>query len=265
LVAILAAVFSEHPPAPSQCNPFAGWRVLSKHYSSLFLMKHFLLLLSSGLLLTGSASAQIGLRVGGNLLGFSNSGRLDGTTSVNTSTRLGYQVGVYYQAALSKRFSVVPEIQFSREQQRVTETSSPFLADASFNSDYRLNLSYLDVPVLLRASLGPVYLEAGPQLSVLVGGRGTGESTYYSWGAGTVHRNIDQAATDRYHRVDAGFCLGVGVKLPAGFGLNVRAYQGLKQFDTDYSNDSVTPIPYWSSKEYRQTLQASLTYQLAAR
>jgi hypothetical protein len=230
-----------------------------------FLMKRFLLLLSSSLLLTGSASAQLGLRAGGNVLRFSNSNQQLGATEVENSTRLGYQVGVYYQVTLNKRLSLVPEVQFSREQQRVTEMNSPLLADASYESDYRLNLSYLNVPVLLRAALGPVYLEAGPQLSVLVGGRGTGESAFYTWGTGTVHRDIDQAATDRYHRVDVGFCLGVGVKLPAGLGLNVRAYQGLTQFDTEYNKDAVTPIPYWSSKEYRQTLQASLTYQLASR
>lgn len=225
-------------------------------------MKRFLLLLSSGLLLTGSASAQIGLRAGGNLLNFTKSDKLVGAGDVENSTRPGYQVGVYYQVALGKRFSVVPEVQFSREQQRVAETSSPSLADASYASEYRLSLSYLNVPVLLRAALGPVYLEAGPQLSVLVGGRGVGESSYYAWGAGTTHRDIDQAATDRYHRVDAGFCLGVGVKLPAGLGLNVRAYQGLTQLNTTYSNDSVAPIPYSGNKQYRQTLQASLTYQL---
>jgi hypothetical protein len=229
-------------------------------------MKRFLLLLTGGLLFTGSASAQFGLRAGGNLLGFSKSDKLVGAASVQSHARPGYQVGVYYEAALSKRFSVVPEVQFSREQQRVTETSSASLIDASYTSEYRLNLSYLSVPVLLRVALGPVYLEAGPQLSVLVGGRGTGQTEGNSWGGGGYSRStIDQAATDRYNRLDAGFCLGVGVKLPAGLGLNVRAYQGLKQLNTNYTNDSRTPIPYSGNKEYRQTLQAALTYQLAAR
>lgn len=181
---------------------------------------------------------------------------------MKNQAQLGYQLGVYYEAALSKRFFLMPEVQFSREQQRVTETSSTSLADASYTSEYRVNLSYVNVPVLLRAALGPVYLEAGPQLSVLVGGRGTGQTEGYSWGGGYTRSLIDQAATDRYHRLDAGFCLGVGVKLPAGLGLNVRAYQGLRQLNTDRTNDSRTPIPYSGNKEYRQTLQASLTYQL---
>lgn len=228
-------------------------------------MKRFLLLVTGGLLLTGSASAQLGLRAGGNLLSFSKSGQVVGAASVQSHARPGYQVGVYYEAALSKRFSVVPEVQFSREQQRITETSSASLADASYISEYRLNLSYLSVPVLLRAALGSVYLEAGPQLSVLVGGRGTGQTEGYSWGGGYSSSTIDQAATDRYHRLDAGVCLGVGLKLPAGLGLNVRAYQGLKQLNTNYTNDSSTPIPYSGNKEYRQTLQVALTYQLAAR
>ena len=227
-------------------------------------MKQLLFWLSSGLLLTGAAHAQAGLRAGGNLLSFRMSNQLPGAPSVKHRTQLGYQVGLYYQAALSKRFSVVPEVQFSREQQRVTLDSN-VLIDANSYSDYRLSLSYLNVPVLLRVALGPAYLEAGPQVSWLVGGRGTGDTSGYTWGTGTYVRAIDQAATDRYHRFDAGFCLGVGVRLPAGLGVSLCAYQGLRQLNTDYTNSPGTPIPYSGSKEYCQTLQASLTYQLAAR
>lgn len=225
-------------------------------------MKRFLLLLSSGLLLTSSAFAQAGLRVGGSLLGFRSPDQLPGAESVERKAQVGYQVGGYYQVGLGKYFSVVPELQFSREQQRVIETSSYLLADTGFASDYRVSLSYLNVPVLLRAALGPVYLEAGPQVSLLVGGRETGQTESYYWGGGTSRRPIDYAATNSYHRFDAGFCLGVGVKLPAGLGLNLRAYQGMRQLNT---YDPGTPLPVLGTDRYRKTLQASLTYQLAAR
>jgi hypothetical protein len=229
-------------------------------------MKRFLLLLSGGLLLTSSAFAQAGLRVGGGLMRHSAPTHSLGAGDVQHKARVGYEVGVYYQIPLSQRFSIVPEVQFSREQLRITETSSPSLADFNYTSDCRVNLSYLNVPVLLRAALGPVYLEAGPQVSLLIGGRGTGESVYYSWTASTVRRDINQTVTDRYQRFDAGFCLGVGAKLPAGLGLNLRAYQGLKQLNTGYIyTPGIAPIPYSGNKEYRQTLQLALTYQLAAR
>jgi hypothetical protein len=80
-----------------------------------------------------------------------------------------------YVQALTKRLSLVPEVQFSREQQAVYRDggSSSF----SYHSVYDLRLSYLNVPILLRMALGPVYLEAGPQVSLLVGGSGTGTTS----------------------------------------------------------------------------------------
>nr|GFD09239.1 hypothetical protein [Tanacetum cinerariifolium] len=68
-------------------------------------------------------------------------------------------------------------------------------------------------------------------------------------------------ATERYQRLDAGACVGVGVQLPAGIGLSVRAYQGLVSMDRPASYLGET-IPGSSSKAYRQTVQGSLTYQL---
>ncbi|RZK61454.1 MAG: PorT family protein [Hymenobacter sp.] len=210
----------------------------------------YLLFLGSSLLLASPAHAQLGWRVGGNLLRI-------GSDSLTTSSRVGYQVGVFYQVPLTERLSLVPEVQLSRERVHVRsgESSSVQLA-------YQLGFYYLNLPVLARLALGPVYLEAGPQLSWLVGGRGEGDVTY----RGTVTGRIDQAATERYRRFDAGACLGIGVKLPANFGLSVRAYQGLGSMlrqDTYPYPDAA--IPYaGSGSQHRQTLQASLTYQLAA-
>ncbi|RZJ93292.1 MAG: hypothetical protein EOO60_04940, partial [Hymenobacter sp.] len=128
-------------------------------------------------------------------------------------------------------------------------------------SDYDLNLSYLNLPVLLRMALGPVYLEAGPQASLLIGGRGQGTTKGTLLNKGMYTRPIDQAATDRYTRLDAGFCLGVGARLPAGLGVSLRAYQGLAQLNR--GNESTpTSIPYSGNYEYRQVFSASLTYQV---
>lgn len=71
---------------------------------------------------------------------------------------------------LSKRLSLVPEVQFSRERVRLTTRDNNFTIPEYFGrTDSRLSMSYLVVPVLLRASFGPVYVEAGPQAYVLLG------------------------------------------------------------------------------------------------
>lgn len=221
-----------------------------------------LFLLLAGLLLTLSAHAQLGLRVGGSLSGQTTNPfqHLAGGNSLYTSSQLGYQVGLTYSLPLSRHWALVPELQFSRERESASIRSySPTL---SSQADYALRLSYFNVPVLLRFVLGPVYLEAGPQASLLVGGRGQGSLSFSGPGAATIFYNpfIDQAAPERYQRFDAGVCLGLGVRLPAGLGLNVRAYQGLTAMDR--STSQAEAIPYSSNKAYRQTIQGSLTYQL---
>ncbi|RZL12568.1 MAG: PorT family protein [Hymenobacter sp.] len=209
----------------------------------------YLLLLGAGLL-SRPAQAQLGLRLGGNLL------HIASDDSLATSSRLGYQVGLFYQVQLTQRFSLVPEVQFSGERVQVSSAE----AAASPQTAYQLRFSYLNVPVLARVELAPLYVEAGPQVSWLVGGRGEGA---YTAGSNVVGR-IDQALTERYRRFDAGLCVGVGVKLPANLGLNLRLYQGLvnmvRQVGPPYS---VEAIPYVGrSNQRRQTLQVALTYQL---
>jgi hypothetical protein len=225
-------------------------------------MTKALLLLGSSFLLSSSAYAQAGLRVGGTWMDLAKyvfDSRV-GEASVKTASQFGYHVGVYYQVPLSKRFSLVPEVQFSHERQRVNVNSSvnPNIGSVS---DYNLRASYLNVPVLARLALGPVYLEAGPQASLLLGGRGEGVTLRYDQ-TGSSTATINQAATARYQRFDAGICVGVGAALPAGLGISLRAYQGLRNVNPGYTYDP-TSIPYGASSEHRQLLQASLTYQVA--
>ena len=210
----------------------------------------YLLLLGSSLLLACPAHAQFGLRAGGNLLRLASD-------SLPSSSRVGYQVGIFYQIPLTAQWSLVPEVQFSRERLQATSL------EETPKANYQLRFSYLNLPVVARLTLGQVYIEAGPQLSWLVGGRGEGTIAY----SNTFIRQIGQAVTDRYRRFDVGPCLGIGVKLPAGLGLSVRAYQGLGSILRQNSFPSFdTAIPYAGhSSQHRQTLQASLTYQIAKR
>lgn len=233
-------------------------------HSFLFLMKRVLLFISSSLLLAGSAQAQIGVRAGGNTGVFTKSSP-SYMEEVATHRQLGYQVGIFYQAQLSKHLSLVPEVQFSRERFSVKKNRP--LYDSQFGSEYDQSLSYLTLPILLRGSLGAFYVEAGPQLSFLVGGRAEGtellDGGFVLHGSPAIPVAIKEAATDSYHRFDAGPCVGVGVKLPAGLGIGVRAYWGLTKLTTD-KGYSVYDQTY-AGFQHRQTLQASFTYQLAAR
>ena len=217
-------------------------------------MTRFLLLFASSLFVAGTAHAQFGLRVGGSL------SKLHTTTGANlystSSPQLGYQVGVTYQLPLTAWLALVPEVQYSAERTTLSEASYA-IADVGFEADSRLRLHYLNLPVLVRATLGPVYVEAGPQASLLLGGRQMGTVTTTGWGIGATQRPLDQPVTESNRRFDIGPCVGVGVKLPAGLGLSVRAYRGLVTLN--HARE------VFDGQHQRQSLQASLTYQLPRR
>jgi hypothetical protein len=224
-------------------------------------MKRALFILGGGLLLASSAHAQLGVRVGGNVAAFTEGARVsDGNP--DTHRRAGYQIGLYYQIPLTAHLALVPEVQFSHERFHVNYVSLPPLGAQYYEgpprSEYAQSLSYLNLPILLRASLGAFYLEAGPQFSLLAGGRA--EDDHIEHGIIYNYLSVNADATDQYRRFDAGPCVGVGVKLPAGLGVGLRAYWGLTKLtsDADYSASS----PTYSGFQHRQSLQASLTYQL---
>lgn len=229
-------------------------------------MRQFLLVVGS-VLLTDTAYAQVSLRAGGNISRFTEAGTVRngrGFTyaSAQSSSKLGYQLGVYYEQKLSARLSLVPEVQFSREQVHVTAFNYS-LPDAGYDSDYTVRASYLNVPVLLRLKLGLVYVEAGPQAGVLLVGREVGTVAVSSVGWGAYTQQLDQKVTNSYRRFDVGPCLGVGIQLPAGLGLSLRAYQGLLALNS-VTEITYKPAPYVSGQR-RQSLQASLTYQLTGK
>jgi hypothetical protein len=222
-------------------------------------MQRFLLLLGSGLLVASTAHAQFGLRVGGNLAKLRTA---PGTNLYShSSTQLGYQVGVTYQLPLTSWLALVPEVQYSDERTTLSEVNYT-IADLNFEAESRMRMHYLNVPVLVRATLGPVYVEAGPQASYLLGGRQTGTTVSSSlFGPNgqpyTARQAIDQPITEGHRRFDVGACVGIGAKLPAGLGISVRAYGGLTTLNNERQ--------FLDGEHQRQTLQASLTYQLPTR
>lgn len=120
------------------------------------------------------------------------------------------------------------------------------------------------MPVLVRRTLGPVYVEVGPQAGLLVGGRGRGETRELGGAQSYPTRErIDQAAPAYFNRVEAGVCVGVGLRLPAGWGVSLRAYQGLSPLTRDPHGYQYAPqvLPP-AGTEYRRVAQVALTRDL---
>ena len=212
-----------------------------------------LLLLFPGLLLAPAAQAQFGVRAGANYATLST--RADNPNTADADGRVGYQVGIFYEKKLNGRFSVVPEVQFSH-QRVYLEVDAHGIPDANYSARYQLTLNYLNVPVLLRATRGQLYLEAGPQVGLLQSARETGSESIGSF-TGSYRREFDQRrATDSYRRFDVGVVAGVGLKLSAGFSVGLRASTGLLSLARAPQYD-INPI-----KLKNQVVQAAVSYQL---
>ncbi|QNE41460.1 PorT family protein [Hymenobacter sp. NBH84] len=219
-------------------------------------MKQPLLLLAS-LLLVSTAQAQFGVKAGANYATLSKENK--SSNYIHPKGRVGYQVGVFYEQKLAGHFSLVPEVQFSRQQLDAEVLRFNFPAE-DYHAQYQLKLSYLTIPVMLRTHFGRFYLEAGPQAGFLLAAREKGEErtlSYLSSYMGPDNTTyFDRSATADFRRFDVGICAGIGVKLPAGFAVGIRASTGLISIARD------NQITSDDNHLRNQVAQALVSYQL---
>ena len=154
-------------------------------------------LLSLGLLagLSGAAQAQsikYGAKGGVSLTGFT------GSDSKGTAYQFGFHVGGLVNFSINDMFSVQPEILYSQKGAKGDGT-------AGSPSDAHINLSYIDVPVLLHVATGEtgLFFEAGPQIGFLLSA-----NTEYQ-GSSTDVKNATNA-------VDFGYAAGIGFQSEVG-------------------------------------------------
>jgi len=237
-----------------------------------------LLLLSSSLLISSAVHAQLSLRAGANVTSLSELFSRNSLPATSLAG-VGYQAGLAYELPLGTRWAVVPELQFSRESQQLRRegygfSTYPLPPGEYLIHDYRLSCSYLNLPVLVRRYVGPVYIEAGPQVSLLAGGRGAGETRSVGPAPGSIgpsvavtRQPIGQAATAAYQRLNAAACVGLGVRLPGGWQAGVRGYwSSMRSRPEDPKDYQYSPgaMPI-AGTQFRRTLQVLVSRQLWAK
>ncbi|WP_018479878.1 porin family protein [Pontibacter roseus] len=164
-------------------------------------MKKTILLLVLAVTTMVAAHAQgprIGIRAGANYSGFS------GSDADNLDRIFGAHGGLTanFPMTTDNFFSIQPELLFSMKG---AETSDDV---------FKIKVNYLDVPVLGRVNAGPLYFEAGPQVSVRI--------------SGDVEQNGNniQDNLDEFKRASFGYAAGVGLSAtPLGLSIGVR-YNG---------------------------------------
>lgn len=172
-------------------------------------MKNYLIAFMMTMMLTGTISAQsvnIGVKGGLNVYNVTNSG-LDQKAGVN--------LGLLGHVHLSDHWGLQPEIMYSSQ-------------GARGDANNRLNLDYLNVPVLLQYMFDNGFrLQAGPQLGFLMS-------------ANTINGDNKVDVKDSYKNIDLGLSLGASyVHPPTGFGIDARYNLGLVDIHetNDYRNN----------------------------
>lgn len=124
------------------------------------------------------------------------------------ASKWDFHGGVLVNIKLSDRFSLQPEVLYSQKGTKGADDSN------------RINLNYVDLPVLLRVAtgLGGLFIEGGPQLGYLAGSDA-------SVGSRTPLARVTADFAGSYPPFDLGYAAGFGYQLANGLGLGLR-YNG---------------------------------------
>ena len=163
-------------------------------------MKRFIFFLL-GALLSGGAYAQLGIKAG------ISEAVLDGANlNASTSYKTTYHAGIFYEARLLGPLSVQPELLYSLQ--------GGSLKGQFENFDTKLH--YFTVPVLAKVTVGPVFVEAGPQFSFLLNARKDGILPVIGPSSSSssviTYENYAYDATADFKRGDFSLCAGAGLK-----------------------------------------------------
>jgi len=121
----------------------------------------------------------------------------------------GFYVGALLELPLGDVISLQPEVIYSR-QGAVWEQKDIL---GEFKKD--LKLDYLNIPVMAKVNLGPLFLQGGVQFGFLVGK----PEVSYTRGAQRVTEKVDK---DAYAAFDFGVGAGLGVNLSQHFFVEAR-------------------------------------------
>jgi len=166
------------------------------------------------LALAPKAHAQFGVKGGVNFA------QLHGRSGEDASYKTFYHVGILYQANILGPLSIQPELQYSVQGSDLKGAVT----------DYETKLHYFTVPVLAKITIGPVFVEAGPQFGFLASANEKGNVQISNTNGSASYGQVDQSSTSNYKRGDFSLAAGAGLKFSA-LSLGARYVAGLNDIN----------------------------------
>ena len=155
-----------------------------------------------------SQKFDLGIKSGSNFA-TQNIKSISGTKSIT-----GLHVGVFTYIKLPLIFGIQPELQYSTQGTKI-------------NSSTIRSINYLNAPILVRSSFGPMNIHFGPQFGILTG-------------AINEVSGIPTDIKDKFLKRDFSLVLDVSVEPVDRFIFSVRYVKGLKNISDDdpFANDT---------------------------
>ena len=171
------------------------------------------ILFSLGLLASVSAAAQaqgvkFGIRGGISAVSLSGDDDKLGNKQSNYTYGLGGLGGVTANFAFSDLISLQPELLYNLKGTQIEDSKN------------RLDLHYIDLPILLKVNAEGPYFEAGPQVGYLISAKSGGADKSF-------------IKPQSLQNLSLGYVAGVGYKLTSGLSLGVRFNGGISSVGKD--------------------------------
>jgi Outer membrane protein beta-barrel domain len=160
---------------------------------------------------TGTPNVNLGVKGGLNIYNIHND------NSSTYDTKAGFNLGLMAHLHLAKHIALQPEAFFSLQGAKYT----------TLGIDTRVNLSYINVPVLIQYMFDNGFrLQAGPQVGFLIQ-------------AESKTNDAEVSIMNNLKKVDFALSTGVGyVHPPSGFGIDARYNFGLSNINKNSSTKS---------------------------
>nr|WP_309759893.1 porin family protein [Flavobacterium sp.] len=169
-------------------------------------IKQITIALFFGVLATMSAQDKGALKSTGGIKGGYNLAAVRFDGDGETEQRSGFHVGVYGESFISESFSIQPELLYSQQGYKITNSSGTFTQ----------KLDYINLPIMLKAYPSKnFFLEAGPQIGLAI----VHKEEYSGLFSGSQEYDPNN--------FDWGLNFGGGLKFDSGISLGVRYHLGL--------------------------------------
>ncbi|AZA76521.1 PorT family protein [Chryseobacterium sp. G0186] len=152
----------------------------------------------------------------------------------NEKLKPGFNAGVFVNIPVAEKFSIQPELLFSQMGSKTEDYLTLSSNDYRYRrtSTYTTNFNYLVLPVMVQYNILPqLYVEAGPEFGLLLGGKSKGDYTVTET-SGTKTNIYSESFSnkipkDLYNKFNFGIGIGAGYYFTQSFGVTARFTAGI--------------------------------------